>query len=86
MGNGPAGKEEEGATSAAENAASVEMPEELPSAGPDVPPAAEGCPAAPATMAREPIPAQGTSAQKRPWADKGASGGCSNGAVMGRSF
>ena len=41
---------------------------------------------APAGTARDPTPAQGTSAQKRPWADKGVSEGCSRGAVMERSF
>ena len=41
---------------------------------------------APAGTARDPTPAQGTKAQKRPWADKGVSEGGSRGAVMERSF
>jgi len=47
---------------------------------------AEGAMPAPAGTARDPTPAQGTKAQKRPWADKGVSEGCNRGAVMERSF
>ncbi|MNT85831.1 hypothetical protein D3C72_2260430 [compost metagenome] len=67
------------ATSTAENAATVEVD------GAALPEADAGA-AAPAATARKPIPAQGTSAQNRPWADKGASGGWSEGAIMKRSF
>ena len=42
--------------------------------------------AKPPGTAREPVPAHGITAQKRPWADKGAGGVGSKGAVMGRTF
>ncbi|BEP96588.1 hypothetical protein GmRootA79_49720 [Acidovorax sp. A79] len=39
-----------------------------------------------AATARDPVPAQGTSAQKRPWADKGTRGVGNSTAVMARPF